>query len=44
VGTHGYIDLTPEMLASILSEIDEFAHAISVEMRKVRDAQHKVEK
>ena len=44
VGTHGYIDLTPEMLASILSEIDEFAHAISVEKRKVRDAQHKVEK
>jgi len=44
VGTHGYIDLTPEMLTSILSEIYEFAHALSVEMKKARDAQRRVEK
>jgi hypothetical protein len=44
VGTHGYIDLTPAMLTSILSEIYEFAHALSVEMKKARDAQRKVEK
>ena len=38
VGTHGYVQLyTPEMLTSILSEIYEFAHEISVEMKKVRD-------
>ena len=44
VGTHGYIDLSPELLTSILSEIYEFAHGLSVEMKKARGAQRKVEK
>jgi hypothetical protein len=44
VGPHGYIDLNPEMLTSIVSQADEFAHALSLEMKKARDAQRKVEK
>jgi hypothetical protein len=42
-GTNGYIDLTPELLTSILSEIYEFAQGVSVEMKKVRDMQRKVQ-
>jgi hypothetical protein len=38
------IRLTPEILTSILSEIYEFAHALSVEMKKAREAQREVEK
>jgi hypothetical protein len=36
VGTHGYIDITPEMLTQFLSEIDQFCHGLAVEMKAVR--------
>jgi hypothetical protein len=38
VGTHGYIDITPEMLVQLLSEIDDFCRGLAVEMKIVRDA------
>jgi hypothetical protein len=44
VGEHGYIDLTPEKLTNILSEIEQFARALSTEMKGVRNAQHRIEK
>jgi hypothetical protein len=37
VGTHGYIDISPETLATLLSEIDQFSRGLSVEMKIVRD-------
>jgi hypothetical protein len=37
VGTHGYIDITPEMLAQVLLEIAQFSHGLAAEMKNVRD-------
>jgi len=37
VGAHGYIDITPECLASLLSEIDQFSRSLSTDMKIVRD-------
>jgi len=37
VGTHGYIDITPESLATLLSEIGQFSRGLAVEMKIVRD-------
>jgi len=36
VGTHGYIDMTPEMLTQLLAEIDQFSHGLSLEMKALR--------
>jgi hypothetical protein len=38
VGKHGYIDITPELLATFLSEIDQFSRGLSSEMKTVRSA------
>ena len=36
VGTHGHIDITPDMLTQLLSEIEQFSHGLSAEMKAVR--------
>lgn len=38
VGTHGYIDITPDILNQLLSEIDQFSQGLAVAMKTVRDA------
>lgn len=36
VGTHGYIDITPDLLTTFLLEISEFARELSAQIKVVR--------